>query len=333
MKQHNIVIAGRTDMIETLNQLANQLRGSARLMYGGAKPLVSVVTDMEAVKDYVEDGDVTALIISESISSIETGSDITISQSYIKDWKENHPDMLVVLVVDATKKGGVKLKKLFEEGYFNVLYFSDYKQHKVIDILLANGREEADAFKYYGLDQNGMYEAPPKTQQSEPAAPIEEVEEDGYEEKRRPPRAERPRKKKNYNYHPMEEDDDLQPRHPRFESTPIVKPSKRRDEEYDDYEDYEDYEDPEDDYREDEEEIEEEVRRTPTRSSRRSRRSKKTVIYPLPDDCRLILGNVIDIDEDENLIVQIPVQDGITAVLDDSFIGTQVVIAVSTEEG
>ncbi len=346
MKQHNIVIAGRTDMIDTLNQLASSLRSSARLMFQGMKPIVSVISDIESVKDYVADGDVSTLVISETINSVDTGSDVTISQSYINEWKGAYPDMLVILVIDANKRGGVKLKKLFDEGYFNALYISDFKQHNIIDLIREGGRQEGEAFKYYGLDQGGMYEAPKEpevapepVQQRAPKAPRDDR--DGGEDIDAlfSPRAERPRraKKSSYMHLPKEngapERDELyeddEERRPRRER-PAERRDSRRDREYEDDDrdelDYrEDTYDEGDDY---EDEYEEDERPAKRRRSRR----RKTRIYPMPEDCQLYFGEVEDIDEDKHLLyVKVPIQ-GSNVVLDESFIGSQVFFVVSTDE-
>lgn len=338
MKQHNIVIAGRTDMIELLNQIATSLRGSARLMYAGNRPMVSVISDMESVRSYVEDDDVTTLIVSETISSVETGSDITISKSIINEWKTNYPDMLVILVVDSNKKGGVKLKNLYEEGYYNVLYLSDFKQHIVIDLIRDGGRDDLKAFKYYGLDQIGAYEppkpvAPPAPKPApapepepepvaHPAPKASTVPDDDYEEEAR---HERRRKKKRYSYSPMEEEDDeyVEPKRTRREPEAPPKPAKKIEEEYEEPVEEDEYE----------EEYEEEYEKRPQRRvSRRARRVRKKYIYPMPDDCRLYFGEVEDIDEEENLlIVKVPVS-GKNVELDESFIGSQVFFVVSTDE-
>ncbi len=153
---HNIVIAGRVSADQNYeglyNRLANGLRTSARLQQSGReRPVVSVATDMESVQNFIEDDDVTALIITEKIMSFNAGTEYIISKQHIREWRDAHPDMLIVLVLPQDKKGGIKLKNLFEIQYYNALFVSDLNPQTLIDLILKNGRSKAEAGKYYGL--------------------------------------------------------------------------------------------------------------------------------------------------------------------------------------
>ena len=331
---HNIVIAGRSDNVTTLNNIASSLKSSARLSYAGEPPLVTVVADIESVSDYVGDGDVTTLIISETISSIEKGTDATISKANIAEWKEQYPNMLVVLLVETNRKGGVKLAKLFESGYFNALFYSDFKTNAVIDLIQSKGRNETTAQKYYGLEDSGsvtMRESAVR----EPSFEKDESEPD--EERRRPTTHTKKRKSSLIVAPSMQDDfegedgdDEEYEEKPRRVEKKKLAPSPKHKKRYEEDEYEEEYEDDEDDYdEEDDEYYEEEEEPEPPRRKRHVKRPRKQHIYPMPETSKLYFGKVEDV-EDDMLYVKVSLKD--RTVLDESFIGSDVFFIVSTEE-
>lgn len=319
---HNIVIAGRTESGELLNKVANGLRTSARLSYAGQGAVVSIVSDMDTVEEFVGDGDLTALITMDKLSSTTTGQEISISQKMIKEWERDYPEMTVILIVHSEKKGGVKLNKLYEGGYFNAIYNTDFNLNTLIELIQNKGRSKADAYSYYGL------KAIAESREDGEVLDMTEPAEEGYQEEA-PARQERPRRREQQQAQPQkkkrpnngqgglmympkddfgdlgEEDDyeDTRRRRP-AQAAPKAKPKPV----YDEPEEDEGYED---DYYDDDGEYEDEAPAAPATTQR---------VVPAPKNLKFFFGTVTDVDGDI-LTVQVPLNSG---SLDRSFEGTQV---------
>ena len=231
--------------------------------------------------------------------------------------------MTVILIVHSEKKGGVKLNKLYEGGYFNAIYNTDFNLNTLIELIQNKGRSKADAYSYYGL------KAIAESREDGEVLDMTEPAEEGYQEEA-PARQERPRrreqqqqaqpqKKKRPNngqgglmYMPKddfgdlgEEDDyeDTRRRRP-AQAAPKAKPKPV----YDEPEEDEGYED---DYYDDDGEYEDEAPAAPATTQR---------VVPAPKNLKFFFGTVTDVDGDI-LTVQVPLNSG---SLDRSFEGTQV---------
>ena len=317
---HNILIAGKADVIgnNMHRKVADGLRTSARLSYAGEQPMVTVVSDMETVDDYISDGDITVLIITETVNSIEDGRDIIISKAQISAWADAYPDMLVILLLNSHKKGGIKLKKLFETEYYNVLFEEDFKFNKIVEFIQCKGRDKEEAFEYYGLSNNSTIEEVGNKNRKSKDSPAVEVS----GRKTKP-------QKKGFVYNPTSDDDygeeymndDLE--YPSHEKSPFKRMSsdvprttyrnenddENYDEEYDEgYAGKEIYD------------VEEAVDFTEEEEWEEDKFNP--VCVPAPKGYDIFFGEIMRVREDNTMIVNIPLAAG--ASLDHSFVGTKV---------
>lgn len=146
-----IMIAGTPATLERNKDLAKRLKRSKSLSFEGNPPEIMVVTDYDSMMSGIMDGVVTALVVEESSFS-GRGTDVPISVSKIRRWTGNYPDMEIILVISPDKKGGVKLQKLFDEGYYNALYSTDLNCRNIVSIM-RYGRNPEIVYSYYGLDK------------------------------------------------------------------------------------------------------------------------------------------------------------------------------------
>lgn len=318
MKVHNIVIAGRTESGEVLNKVAAGLRSSARLAYAGQNPVVSVIPDFDSVEEYVSDGDLSVLIAMERLNSVSTGQEVSISQKMIDQWAQTYPEMTVILIVHSEKKGGVKLNKLYEGGFYNAIYNTDFKLNTLIELIQNKGRSKAEAYSYYGLKANAgaSEDADVLDMEEENTRPRydEDYDEEPQRRRQRPQQEEeqpRPKKKQNKGqgglmYVPKDDfggaldddDDEEYEERSRREKRAPQKPERRPSVEDDDgyYDDDDDTDD----------------RRSPSR--------RPAVVVPASEDMKFFFGDVESVNGSV-MTVRVPMQNG---TLDRSFEGTQV---------
>ena len=102
------------------------------------KAIVSGQFDVVICRDKLEDGPI-------GIKCIEA-------------WQEMQPNIRVILSVMDNKKGGNSMLKLFRRGYYDAVYQNDMMDMGVILNLLLNGRNENEAFSYYGIQNNMEYQ-------------------------------------------------------------------------------------------------------------------------------------------------------------------------------
>ncbi len=69
----------------------------------------------------------------------------------LNKWRKENPDLKIILIVDDDRKMSAKLNSLFNLGYYNILYRSDYVWGKIKE-LIVSGRTKEDAYIYYGLE-------------------------------------------------------------------------------------------------------------------------------------------------------------------------------------
>ena len=147
MSAKNVVIAWTQDDI-TKNALA-------KFKSGIKKTFLSIpgLTDEEHIKfvDYKEqvdkvaqDGSCDILLVSEELGGVKIG------KGAVRVWRGDNPNMRIIMVVADDRKTSGKLKGMFDNLYFDALYFKDFKKSK-IQALVKSSRSEADAYDYYGL--------------------------------------------------------------------------------------------------------------------------------------------------------------------------------------
>lgn len=114
---------------------------------------ISGLTDEEHIRfvDYKEqvdriarDGSCDILLVSEELGGVKIG------KGAVRVWRGDNPDMRIIMVVADDRKTSGKLKGMFDNLYFDALYFKDFKKSN-IQALVKSSRSESDAYDYYGL--------------------------------------------------------------------------------------------------------------------------------------------------------------------------------------
>lgn len=325
---NNILIAGKTDVIsaEQYNHVAAGLRSSARLAYAGENAVVTVIQDMDTVNDYISDGDISALIITETLSSIAEGQEVAVSKTQLVEWTELYPEMTVILLLNAQKKGGIKLKKLYDVGFFNVLYYEDFKVNELVELIQDGGRSKKEAYAYYGI-RDGASDDLEDERMERPKKKAKKVRKDVEPEREEHKPAAKPPKKFVYNPESEDEEDeddyDGRVNYPTFGKKLPKQPEPVYDEDED--EDYEetprksvpeksqsDYEDEDYDYDEEEDNDED-------------YEEDDGLLVPPSAELNLCYGEVVKVRDDNTMIIRIPLADGVN--VDKSFVGTKVYFA------
>lgn len=75
---------------------------------------------------------------------------ISIGKGTIKKWKKTHPATRVILLLPDEKKGRGKMAFFYQMGYYDVVFYSDFKVPFIMD-LLNRSRTEEEACAYYGI--------------------------------------------------------------------------------------------------------------------------------------------------------------------------------------
>lgn len=328
---HNILIAGRTDVVsaEQYNRVAAGLRSSARLAFAGENAVVTVIQDMDTVNDYISDGDISVLIITETLSSIAEGQEIAVSKNQLVGWSDQYPEMTVILLLNAQKKGGIKLKKLYDVGFFNVLYYDDFNVNELVELIQDGGRSKKEAYSYYGIRDGISDDVSEERIDKLPKKAKKVRREESYQESEKEERRPAAKPKKQFVYNPESEDDDNNDdydgrvNYPTFGKKLPKQPEPVYDEDED--EDYEeaprksvpeksqsDYEDEDYDYDEEEDNDED-------------YEEDDGLLVPPSAELNLCYGEVVKVRDDNTMIIRIPLADGVN--VDKSFVGTKVYFA------
>ncbi|MCM1236920.1 MAG: hypothetical protein NC489_43145 [Ruminococcus flavefaciens] len=75
----------------------------------------------------------------------------SIGQGTVRVWMQEYPDLKIILAVDTSRKSSGKMKGLFDRGYYDAVYFEDFKPIELMQIVLQS-RTREEAWEYYGLD-------------------------------------------------------------------------------------------------------------------------------------------------------------------------------------
>lgn len=107
-------------------------------------------TSVEEIDSLVQTKRYDVLICDEEIGSSTIGS------GSIRSWKKMHPFLKVILLMEDNKRGGVKVRKLFEDGEYNGLFKNDFRFPNLVPLVLDNGdgtygRSASAAAEYYGI--------------------------------------------------------------------------------------------------------------------------------------------------------------------------------------
>lgn len=89
---------------------------------------------------------------SDYIIAYEKINGTPMSQGAIKKWRNSNPDIRVLLLVSDERKGTGKMKGLYDIGYMDALYYSDFEDGAIEDFI-EGSRSEKTAYDYYGLDE------------------------------------------------------------------------------------------------------------------------------------------------------------------------------------
>lgn len=100
----------------------------------------------EQLTEAVKSGDYNLLI------TYETLKDISIGAGAVKEWRALNPECRVIMIVKSQRKGGPKLKSLYELEYLDALFDNEFNGIQVAR-LLASPRSKESAFEYYGIKE------------------------------------------------------------------------------------------------------------------------------------------------------------------------------------
>jgi len=145
MEVKNLLVAGSEKGIE------NFPTGIKRLLENSDKIRLREVDLVHSVKEIDEEvgrNKYDALIAFENVNDI----DQPIGQGSIKAWRELDPNLRIILIVnDKERLLSNKVRNLFRIGVYNVCTKDDLIDEA--EHLLSTGRTEAEAIKYYGLEE------------------------------------------------------------------------------------------------------------------------------------------------------------------------------------
>lgn len=106
---------------------------------------ISFVSDKEDIDHLVESGKCDIVVCSETLSGDEG-----IGFGTIKQWK-NGGVQKVILILDNSKYAKGKVKSLWENGFYDMLFERDFTGKGLLALILG-GRNREQAFGYYGLE-------------------------------------------------------------------------------------------------------------------------------------------------------------------------------------
>lgn len=137
-------------------------------------------TGLDTVEEdvsFVSTADGIEMIDPEKLSLIISDEEVDglkIGVGRIKRWRNQNPNMRIIIMVDKAKYGSGKLHGLYEMAYYDALLSKDFKWSK-IEELLKHSRTMEEAYEYYGLIN---YRVPEKKAPKPSLADIEEKAEE-----------------------------------------------------------------------------------------------------------------------------------------------------------
>lgn len=71
----------------------------------------------------------------------------------ILEWKNIQSSLIIFLLVDSSKKSGIKLQRFYETEFYNAIYSTDSTLAEIVaDTIGGKERPKEEVFRYYGLD-------------------------------------------------------------------------------------------------------------------------------------------------------------------------------------
>ena len=106
---------------------------------------IRFVSEKEEIDHLVEQGLCDIIVCSETLSG-----DANIGFGTLKQWKAGGVQK-IILILDDSKYAKGKVKSLYDNGFYDMLYVKDFKGRGLISLLLG-GRNRDQAYEYYGLE-------------------------------------------------------------------------------------------------------------------------------------------------------------------------------------
>lgn len=139
------IVIGWDDLGRDRNRMFLERISSILLSIGGLtdKKHIKLFHSKEELDEAAGDCDI--IITYEKINGTP------MSQGAIKKWRNLNPDIRVLLLVSDERKSTGKMKGLYDIGYMDALYYSDFEDEAIEDFI-EGSRSEKTAYDYYGLD-------------------------------------------------------------------------------------------------------------------------------------------------------------------------------------
>ena len=105
---------------------------------------VSFCHDSDAVAELLAGEPFDFFLFKESLGEKKIGV------GTVRQWKDAHPSMRLIPVLEDAKRGKGKARSLYDYGFFDAIFESDFRG-SVVGYLLTIGRDSREAYDYYGL--------------------------------------------------------------------------------------------------------------------------------------------------------------------------------------